>query len=116
MDSFAGKRLNSPNDVVVKSDGSIWFTDPVFGLLGDYEGYKGTSEIDPNVYRMDGKTGNATIVAEGVLRPIGLCFSPVQMILYMLESVCLPFLMILAYVFAPLGNMPSNTTDLMLAA
>ena len=51
MDSFEGKRLNSPNDVVVKSDGSIWFTDPVFGLLGNYEGYKAESEINPNVYR-----------------------------------------------------------------
>ena len=54
MDSFDGKRLNSPNDVVVKSDGSIWFTDPMFGLLGNYEGYKAESEIDTNVYRIDG--------------------------------------------------------------
>ena len=54
MDSFDGKRLNSPNDVVVKSDGSIWFTDPVFGLLGNYEGYKAEPEIDMNVYRIDG--------------------------------------------------------------
>src|SRR5437868_7152541 len=67
MDSFDGKRLNSPNDVVVKSDGSIWFTDPVFGLLGNYEGYKAESEIDANVYRVDGKTGKSSIVAEGVL-------------------------------------------------
>src|SRR6267154_86411 len=75
-------RLNSPNDVVVKSDGSIWFTDPVFGLLGNYEGYKGESEIDPNVYRIDGAAGKATIVAEGVLGPNGLCFSPDEKILY----------------------------------
>ena len=60
MDSFDGKRLNSPNDVVVKSDGSIWFTDPVFGLLGNYEGYKAEPEIDMNVYRIDGATGKAT--------------------------------------------------------
>ena len=60
MDSFNGKRLNSPNDVVVKSDGSIWFTDPIFGLLGNYEGYKAESEIDTNVYRIDGETGKAT--------------------------------------------------------
>ena len=60
MDSFDGKRLNSPNDVVVKSDGSIWFTDPIFGLLGNYEGYKAESEIDANVYRIDGETGKAT--------------------------------------------------------
>src|SRR5579862_425824 len=76
MDSFNGKRLNSPNDVIVKSDGSIWFTDPVFGLLGNYEGYVAESEIDANVYRIDGETGKATIVAEDVLGPNGLCFSP----------------------------------------
>src|SRR5476649_2685857 len=67
MDSFEGKRLNSPNDVVVKSDGSIWFTDPIFGLLGNYEGYVAESEIDMNVYRIDGATLKATIVAEGIL-------------------------------------------------
>ncbi len=76
MDSFNGKRLNSPNDVVVKSDGSLWFTDPVFGLLGNYEGYKAEPELDMNVYRIDGATGKASIVAEGVLGPNGLCFSP----------------------------------------
>ena len=74
--SFGGKRLNSPNAVVVKSDGSIWFPDPIFGLLGNYEGYKADPEIEPNVYRLDPETGKATIVAEGVLGPNGLCFSP----------------------------------------
>ena len=55
-DSFEGKRLNSPNDVVVKSDGSIWFTDPPFGLGGFYEGEKGTAELPhTNVYRVDGQ-------------------------------------------------------------
>jgi gluconolactonase len=53
IDSFDGKRLNSPNDVVVKSDGSIWFTDPTFGILADYEGYKSTPEIDANIYRLE---------------------------------------------------------------
>src|SRR4249919_298649 len=76
MDSFDGKRLNSPNDVIVKSDGSVWFTDPVFGLLGNYEGYKAEPEIDANVYRIDGATCKTTIVTEGVLGPNGLCFSP----------------------------------------
>jgi gluconolactonase len=51
---------------VVKSDGSIWFTDPVFGLLGNYEGYKAASEIDANVYRVDGATGKASIVARAM--------------------------------------------------
>ena len=86
MDSFDGKRLNSPNDVVVKSDGSIWFTDPVFGLLGNYEGYKAEPELDMNIYRIDGATGKATVVAEGVLGPNGLAFSPDEKILYVIES------------------------------
>ncbi len=97
MDSFDGKRLNSPNDVVVKSDGSIWFTDPVFGLLGNYEGYKAEPEIDMNVYRIDGATGKATIVAEGILGPNGLCFSPDEKILYIIESRGVPTRKILAY-------------------
>src|SRR3979490_1938982 len=104
MDSFGGKRLNSPNDVVVKSDGSIWFTDPVFGLLGNYEGYKGESEIEPNVYRIDGATGRATIVAEGVLGPNGLCFSPDEKILYVVESRGVSNRKILAYDVAPSGD------------
>ena len=97
IDSFNGKRLNSPNDVVVKSDGSIWFTDPTFGLLGNYEGYKAEPEIDANVYRIDGVTGKATIVAEGVLGPNGLCFSPDEKILYIVESRGVPNRKILAY-------------------
>jgi gluconolactonase len=86
IDSFEGKRLNSPNDVVVKSDGSIWFTDPTFGILGNYEGYKSDPEIDANVYRLDPDTRKATIVAEGVLGPNGLCFSPDEQLLYIVES------------------------------
>lgn len=82
MDSFDGKRLNSPNDIVVKSDGSIWFTDPSFGLLGNYEGYKAEPEIESNVYRLDPVSRKATIVAESVLGPNGLCFSPDETILY----------------------------------
>ena len=97
IDSFNGKRLNSPNDVVVKSDGSIWFTDPIFGLLGNYEGYKAEPELDMNVYRIDGATGKATIVAEGVLGPNGLCFSPDEKILYIIESRGVPTRKILAY-------------------
>jgi len=70
----------------VKSDGSIWFTDPVFGLLGNYEGYKAESEIDMNVYRVDGETGKASIVAEGILGPNGLCFSPDEKRLYVVDT------------------------------
>src|SRR6476660_4205948 len=108
MDSFNGKRLNSPNDVVVKSDGSIWFTDPIFGLLGNYEGYKAESEIDANVYRIDGATGKATIVAEGVLGPNGLCFSPDEKILYVVESRGVPNRKILAYDVSASGDTISN--------
>jgi gluconolactonase len=108
LDSFDGKRLNSPNDVVVKSDGSIWFTDPVFGLLGNYEGYKAESEIDANVYRIDGKSGKASIVAEGVLGPNGLCFSPDEKILYVVESRGVPNRKILAYDVTPSGDKISN--------
>ena len=108
IDSFDGKRLNSPNDVVVKSDGSIWFTDPVFGLLGNYEGYKAEPEIEPNVYRIDGATGKATIVAEGVLGPNGLCFSPDEKILYIVESRGVPNRKILAYDVSADGTKISN--------
>jgi gluconolactonase len=96
-DSFDGKRLNSPNDVVVKSDGSIWFTDPVFGILADYEGYKATPEIDANVYRWDPDTKKLSIAAEGVLGPNGLCFSPDEKILYIVESRGVPNRKFLAY-------------------
>src|SRR6202044_3544200 len=108
LDSFDGKRLNSPNDVVVKSDGSIWFTDPVFGLLGNYEGYIAESEIEMNVYRIDGGSGKATIVAEGVLGPNGLCFSPDEKILYVVESRGVPARKILAYDVSAGGDKLSN--------
>jgi len=108
MDSFEGKRLNSPNDVVAKSDGSIWFTDPVFGLLGNYEGYKAESEINPNVYRIDGETGKATVVADDVLGPNGLCFSPDEKILYVVESRGVPNRKILAYDVSADGKTISN--------
>jgi gluconolactonase len=97
MDRFEGKRLNSPNDVVVKSDGSIWFTDPVFGILGNYEGVQAEPELGQNVYRIDGQTGEATIVAADVRGPNGLAFSPDESILYLVESRATPNRLILAY-------------------
>ena len=81
-----GKPLNSPNDVVVKSDGSIWFTDPAFGILSNYEGHKAAPELPTNVYRVDGRTGRTTVVAEGVGFPNGLCFSPDENRMYIVES------------------------------
>jgi gluconolactonase len=83
---YAGKPLNSPNDVVVKSDGSVWFTDPPFGLLGYYEGYVAKQELPTNVYRVDGATGELTVVADDVNCPNGLAFSPDESILYVIES------------------------------
>jgi gluconolactonase len=97
MDRWQGKRLNSPNDVVVKSDGSIWFTDPVFGILGNYEGFKAEPEVAQAVYRIDGETGEATIIADDVLGPNGLCFSPDESLLYVVESRGVPNRKILAY-------------------
>ncbi|MBV1706218.1 MAG: SMP-30/gluconolactonase/LRE family protein [Hyphomicrobiales bacterium] len=86
IDRFKGKRLNSPNDVVVKSDGSIWFTDPPFGLNSLYEGSLGEQELPACVYRLDGLTGEASIVADDVLGPNGLAFSPYETRLYVVES------------------------------
>ena len=84
-DSFQGKRLNSPNDLVVKSDGSIWFTDPTFGILGWYEGAKATPESPMNVYRVDA-SGAIELALEGINQPNGLAFSPDEKILYIVES------------------------------
>ena len=85
-DHYQGKPLSSPNDVVVKSDGSVWFTDPPFGLLGYYEGYPAKQELPTNVYRVDGATGELTVVADDVNCPNGLAFSPDESILYVIES------------------------------
>ena len=86
---FDGKRLNSPNDVVCKSDGSIWFTDPSFGILGWYEGAKAEPELPLNVYRID-PSGTMSVVAEGVNQPNGLAFSPDESLLYIVESRSVP--------------------------
>ncbi len=75
-DRYDGKRLNSPNDVVVRSDGSIWFTDPAYGIDGFYEGHRAESEIGAcNVYRVDPRDGGVRLVADGFLGPNGLVFS-----------------------------------------
>ena len=90
-DRHDGKRLNSPNDVVVKSDGAIWFTDPPFGLLGYYEGYKAEPELPvTRVYRADGATGALSVVADDVNGPNGLAFSPDESKLYVVESRATP--------------------------
>ncbi|MGQ0511163.1 MAG: SMP-30/gluconolactonase/LRE family protein [Betaproteobacteria bacterium] len=89
MDRFQGKRLNSPNDIVCKSDRSIWFTDPSFGILGNYEGAKAEPELPTNVYRLD-TSGKASVVAEDINQPNGLAFSPDESILYVVESRSVP--------------------------
>jgi gluconolactonase len=86
LDRFEGKRLNSPNDVVVKSDGSIWFTDPPFGIVGHYQGVAAEQELPARVYRIDGATGRTTVVADDVTGPNGLAFSPDESRLYVIES------------------------------
>jgi gluconolactonase len=86
-DRYQGKRLNSPNDVVVKSDGSIWFTDPSYGISAEYEGGKVESEIGScNVYRVDPADGTVSLVADDFSRPNGLAFSPDESILYIADS------------------------------
>ena len=84
-DRFEGGRLNSPNDVVVGRDGSVWFTDPPFGILGHYEGNQAQSEIAEQVYRL-GPDGTLAVVANDVSGPNGLCFSPDERVLYLVES------------------------------
>lgn len=83
---FEGKPLNSPNDVVVKSDGSVWFTDPTFGILGNYEGDRAAPELPTNVYRVDARTGRAAVVAGDINGPNGIAFSPDERRLYIVES------------------------------
>jgi len=86
-DSYQGRRLNSPNDVVVRSDGSVWFTDPTYGILSDYEGYKSDPEqASRNVFRLDPDTGVMTAVVSDFLQPNGLAFSPDETKLYIADS------------------------------
>jgi gluconolactonase len=86
-DRWEGKRLNSPNDVVVKSDGTIWFTDPSYGISSYFEGGKAESEIGKcNVFRFDPRDGSLTVAVDDFSRPNGLAFSPDESILYIVDS------------------------------
>jgi len=85
-DSYNGKRLNSPNDVVVKSDGSIWFTDPPYGILSDYEGHKAEPENGFNVYRVNSQSGAISVAVDDFIRPNGIAFSPDEKRLYIVDS------------------------------
>jgi gluconolactonase len=85
--SYRGKRLNAPNDVVVKSDGSIWFTDPSYGITSDYDGDKRPQELDGcYVFRLDPGSGQLSVVVDDFSRPNGLAFSPDESILYIADS------------------------------
>ena len=84
---WQGKRLNSPNDVVVHSDGGVWFTDPSYGILSDYEGLRADSEIGAcNVYRIDPASGAVELVADDFVKPNGLAFSPDESMLYIADT------------------------------
>jgi gluconolactonase len=86
-DRWNGKRLNSPNDVVVHSDGGIWFTDPDYGIMSDYEGRQADSDIAGcHVYRIDPHTGAVERVADDFVKPNGLAFSPDEGVLYIADS------------------------------
>ena len=87
VDRFEGKRLNSPNDLVIRSDGTIWFTDPSYGIDGDYEGDAAPSEIGAsNVYRFDPMTGELAAVATDFVQPNGIAFSPDESLLYIADT------------------------------
>jgi gluconolactonase len=86
MDHFQGKMLNAPNDLAVCSDGAIWFTDPGCGIMSNYEGHKASFELPANVYRLDPKTHEATVVASDLDKPNGLCFSPDEKKLYIVDT------------------------------
>ena len=86
MDNFNGKKLNAPNDIVVASDDAIWFTDPGYGIFGNYEGHKAELELPPQVYRLDPASGKATVVADDFDKPNGIAFSPDEKKLYIIDS------------------------------
>ena len=87
FENFNGKKLNSPNDLVVKSDGSIWFTDPPYGILSDKEGHKSDSELEGNfVFRYDPIVDKLTLISDDFDKPNGIAFSPDEKLLYIADS------------------------------
>jgi len=108
-DRYQGKRLNAPNDVVVKSDGTIWFTDPTFGILGEWEGSRATPEQPTtNVYRL-APDGNLTAVITDLVLPNGLAFSPDESKLYVVGRNPAPARSLFAYDVGPGGTLTNRT-------
>ncbi|GAB4042783.1 MAG: SMP-30/gluconolactonase/LRE family protein [Rubrivivax sp.] len=96
-DRYQGRRLNSPNDIVCRSDGSIWFTDPGFGIAGWWEGAPAPQELPHAVYRLDPATGELAAVLDDLAAPNGLAFSPDESVLYVVESRAKPHRLIWAW-------------------
>jgi gluconolactonase len=86
MDRFQSKPLNAPNDLAVHSDGAIWFTDPGYGIMSNYEGHKAALELPANVYRLDPTTREVTVVVSDMDKPNGICFSPDEKKLYIVDT------------------------------
>lgn len=86
MDHYQGRPLNAPNDLAVHSDGAIWFTDPGYGIMSNYEGHKAQFELPANVYRLDPKTRDVTVVVGDLDKPNGICFSPDEKKLYIVDT------------------------------
>jgi gluconolactonase len=108
-DRFEGKPFNSPNDLVCKSDGSIWFSDPPFQAINNYEGRIATTELPQAVYRVDDKTGKVTRVIDNLLGPNGLCFSPDEKKLYVVEGRVTPNRLVWAYDVDDQGRLGNRT-------
>ncbi|KAA5925103.1 SMP-30/gluconolactonase/LRE family protein [Achromobacter xylosoxidans] len=96
-DRYAGKRFNSPNDIVCQRNGAIWFTDPPFGIGGHWEGDKAEPELPHSVYRIDADSGRVERALDDLAGPNGLCFSPDERVLYIVESRHQPARVVWAY-------------------
>ena len=113
-DNYNGKKLNSPNDIVCKSDGSIWFTDPPFGIAGEWEGEKAIPELPHSVYRIS-PDGKLDLVTEDLKGPNGIAFSPDEKKLYIVEGRASPYRIIWSYDVGADGVKLSNKTALVTA-
>ena len=85
-DNYQGKKFNAPNDIITHSDGAIWFSDPGYGIMSNYEGHKASFELPTAVYRLDPKTRDLTVLVNDLDKPNGLCFSPDEKLLYLVDT------------------------------